>query len=65
MKGNYNKMQGANSKIKGKDVLAMAFVPIQKWGDFYDPMEALDKGTIFVDLDLPFAAGGDGYVEKK
>ena len=34
--------------------LGMAYVPMQKWGKTYEPDVALDRGTIFPDLDLPF-----------
>ncbi len=34
--------------------LAMAYVPMQKWGTLYAPAAALDRGTIFPALDLPF-----------
>lgn len=34
--------------------LAMAYVPKQKWEDLYAPAVALDRGTLFAKLDLPF-----------
>ncbi len=34
--------------------LAMAYVPIQSWGDTYSPCKALCRGTLFPQLDLPF-----------
>ena len=34
--------------------LAMAYVPMQKWRNLYPPATALDRGTIFAELDLPF-----------
>lgn len=34
--------------------LAMAYVPMQKWGEQYAPAVALERGTIFPELDLPF-----------
>ena len=34
--------------------LAMAYVPMQKWGELYAPSVALDRGTMFPELDLPF-----------
>ena len=34
--------------------LAMAYVPMQKWGDQYAPAVGLERGTIFPQLDLPF-----------
>lgn len=36
--------------------LAIASVPIQKWGEIYDDKDALDIGTIFKDLNKPFFA---------
>ena len=35
-------------------VLAMAYVPWQRFEKTYDLNEALDVGTIFPELDLPF-----------
>ena len=37
--------------------LAMAYVPIQSWGDTYPPARALCRGTLFPQLDLPFERG--------
>ena len=34
--------------------LAMVYVPMQTWGETYDGLKALDSGTIFPELDLPF-----------
>ena len=34
--------------------LAMAYLPMQSWGQTYDGLKALDSGTIFPELDLPF-----------
>lgn len=36
--------------------LAIASVPIQKWGEIYDDKEALDIGTVFKELNKPFFA---------
>lgn len=36
--------------------LAIAYVPIQQWGEIYDDIEALQVGTIFKDLNMPFFA---------
>ncbi|KLU71021.1 MAG: hypothetical protein RHS_3130 [Robinsoniella sp. RHS] len=36
----------------------MATVPRQTFGAVYEPQEALKRGTIFRDLDLPFYVGG-------
>ena len=40
------------------DVLAMANIPIQLYGDIYDPKIALRCGTLVAELELPFYAGG-------
>ena len=37
-------------------VVAMAYVPMQQWERTYDLDVALDRGTIFPELDLPFCA---------
>ena len=34
--------------------LAMSYVPMQEWGAIYEGLKALDSGTLFPDLDLPF-----------
>lgn len=34
--------------------LAMAYVPWQQWRKIYEPKEALKRGTLFKELDLPF-----------
>lgn len=34
--------------------LAMAYVPVQKWQDLYEPDVALARGTLFAELDKPF-----------
>lgn len=34
--------------------LAMAYVPIQKWREIYTADVALDRGTLFSQLDKPF-----------
>lgn len=38
--------------------LAMAYVPMQTWGETYSPEKALCRGTLFPVLDLPFMRGG-------
>lgn len=40
-------------------ILAIATVPIQHFGEVYDPKTALQIGTIFEELNLPFFAGGE------
>lgn len=37
---------------------AMAYVPMQPWGKLYDFEQALKRGTLFPNLDLPFRGGG-------
>ena len=37
--------------------LAMAYVPWQQWCDLYDETKALERGTLFPDLDKPFLGG--------
>ena len=37
--------------------LAMAYVPFQKWRSTYSLEKALERGTLFPDLDLPFKGG--------
>ena len=34
--------------------LAMSYDPMQEWGATYEGLKALDSGTLFPDLDLPF-----------
>lgn len=38
--------------------LAIAYVPMQKFGETYDGLLALERGTIFPELDLPFCGRG-------
>lgn len=35
--------------------LAMAYVPYQNYENVYDDEKALEKGTLFASLDLPFS----------
>lgn len=42
--------------------LAMAYVPYQMWGSTYRENIALEKGTIFPDLDYPFC-GKEGVIK--
>jgi len=43
----------------------MASVPLQKWCEPYDWPAALEKGTIFPCLNLPFFRGEDNYTSPK
>lgn len=38
--------------------LAMAYIPWQKWQYIYDADKALERGTIFEELDQPFEGRG-------
>jgi len=40
--------------------IAMAYVPWQKWNGAYPAEEALEKGTVFPELYLPFKGKGAG-----
>lgn len=37
--------------------IGMCYVPWQKWGRVYDACSALERGTLFPDLDKPFLGG--------
>ena len=39
--------------------LAMAYVPMQQWDAIYEADQAMERGTLFPDLDLPFFGKGD------
>ncbi|MBR2013043.1 MAG: spore coat associated protein CotJA [Clostridia bacterium] len=41
----------------GNQVLAMAYVHSQPWAHLYSAEEALHRGTLFAQLDLPFEGG--------
>lgn len=38
--------------------IGMGYVPIQSWQQPYPVEQAISRGTIFSDLDLPFMMGG-------
>ncbi len=48
-------------RFPDKTPIAMAYVPYQQWGDTYSHQDALCRGTIFKELDLPFAGGDCPY----
>ena len=50
---------GETSRFPENMPLAMAYVPYQQWGETYGDDEALGRGTLFPELDLPFSGGGD------
>lgn len=37
--------------------IAMAYVPFQPWEETYEPEQAMEAGTIFPSLNLPFLGG--------
>ena len=37
--------------------LAMVYSPIQEFHELYSPEKALERGTLFLELDLPFEGG--------
>ncbi len=45
---------GFNPSVVDGLPLAMAYVPRQKWRNAYSPEEALCRGTMFAELDMPF-----------
>lgn len=50
---------GPNSWGLAEYPLAMVYVPCQSFRALYDPATALDRGTLFTELDLPWG-GTDG-----
>ena len=50
----------SNRTMPGNFVVAMAYVPWQDFTEMYEPDRALQAGTIFPELDLPFWAGKAG-----
>ena len=49
----------SDSRFPERTPLAMAYVPFQQWREVYSEDDALRKGTLFPQLDLPFKRGGD------
>lgn len=43
--------------VNSNQVPGMAYVPWQRWGDYYDPCKAFARGTLFAVLDKPFKGG--------
>ncbi len=52
--GNYLDIEESHNKSIEDMPIAMAYVPFQQWRNIYEPSEALQRGTIFKELDLPF-----------
>lgn len=46
------------SRFPAETPLAMAYVPFQQWSELYSEEEALKSGTLFPELNLPFAPEG-------
>lgn len=44
--------------------LAMAYVPMQQFRCLYSPEEALNAGTLFKELDMPFSGGNQGRGQR-
>ncbi|MBQ6250218.1 MAG: spore coat associated protein CotJA [Ruminococcus sp.] len=54
-----NNGNGSMTRLPKNTPLAMAYVPFQQWGETYGDDEALSRGTLFPELDLPFSKGGN------
>ncbi len=54
---NYKQEQNnySSERFPKNTPLAMAYVPCQQWGETYNIETGFCKGTIFPELDLPFA----------
>ncbi len=53
-----NNSSGNMAPLPENAPLAMAYVPVQQWGETSSPEEALDNGSLFPELVLPFMRGG-------
>ena len=53
-----NNGNGSMTRFPKNTPIAMAYVPFQQWRETYGDDEALSRGTLFPDLDLPFSKGG-------
>ncbi|MBO5459937.1 MAG: spore coat associated protein CotJA [Lachnospira sp.] len=42
------------NKKRPQQVVGMAYVPWQNWGELYEPAKALQCGTLFAVLNKPF-----------
>ena len=49
---------GKTNGISNAPSLAMVFAPIQEWRELYDLSTALDRGTLFCELDKPLGVDG-------
>ena len=48
---------GFDARLLGSLPIAMAYTPMQQWKTTYSPEQALNAGTVFPELDLPFQGG--------
>jgi hypothetical protein len=44
---------GSKNGLVGKP-LGSVYAPLQDFGDLYEPQKAIERGTLFAELDLPF-----------
>ena len=45
---------GFDARLLGSLPIAMTYTPMQQWKTTYSPAEALKRGTVFPELELPF-----------
>jgi len=45
-------------KCQNEMQLAMGYVLWHSWEELYEPTDALERGTAFPSLDMPFGKGG-------
>ena len=50
----YNFNNNSNNKSDDAKSLAMVYIPFQKWQKLYSEEVALNRGTLFSELDKPF-----------
>lgn len=48
------------SSFPARVSLAMMYVPYQRFENLYEPERALERGTLFAELDLPFYGSKKG-----
>ena len=56
--GNNDENTLQQGRFPEKTPLAMCYVPMQEFGELYPENTALEKGTIFPDLEFPFRGKG-------
>ncbi len=60
MEGQSCKITEIITPLPANPVVAMAYVPYQKYGEVYAAEKGLETGTIFPELDKPFLGAGRG-----